>query len=54
MTPTASIVLRDLQERMLFAETLETVKCLDEGVNGSVAKAEAGETYADDAVLAAA
>lgn len=38
----ASISLRDLEERMLFAEALETVKCLDEGVIESVADANIG------------
>jgi 3-hydroxyacyl-CoA dehydrogenase/enoyl-CoA hydratase/3-hydroxybutyryl-CoA epimerase len=33
---------RDLQERMLFIESLETVKCLDEGVIESVADANIG------------
>jgi 3-hydroxyacyl-CoA dehydrogenase/enoyl-CoA hydratase/3-hydroxybutyryl-CoA epimerase len=36
------IPLEDLQERMLFAEALETVKCLDEGVLNSVADANIG------------
>ena len=36
------IPLEDLQERMLFAESLETVKCLDEGVLNSVADANIG------------
>jgi 3-hydroxyacyl-CoA dehydrogenase / enoyl-CoA hydratase / 3-hydroxybutyryl-CoA epimerase len=38
----ASIPLRDLEERMLFIETIETVKCLDEGVIESVADANIG------------
>ena len=38
----SSISLRDLQERMLFVEALETVKCLDEGVIESVADANIG------------
>jgi 3-hydroxyacyl-CoA dehydrogenase/enoyl-CoA hydratase/3-hydroxybutyryl-CoA epimerase len=38
----STIDLRDLQERMLFAETLESVKCLDEGVIESVADANIG------------
>jgi 3-hydroxyacyl-CoA dehydrogenase / enoyl-CoA hydratase / 3-hydroxybutyryl-CoA epimerase len=37
-----TISLRDLEERMLFAEALETVKCLDEGVIESVADANIG------------
>ena len=38
----ASISLKDLEERMLFAESTETVKCLDEGVIESVADANIG------------
>ncbi|MCW2998318.1 MAG: 3-hydroxyacyl-CoA dehydrogenase NAD-binding protein [Solirubrobacterales bacterium] len=38
----ASISLKDLEERMLFAEALETVKCVDEGVIPSVADANIG------------
>jgi 3-hydroxyacyl-CoA dehydrogenase / enoyl-CoA hydratase / 3-hydroxybutyryl-CoA epimerase len=38
----SAISLRDLEERMLFAEALETVKCLDEGVIESVADANIG------------
>jgi 3-hydroxyacyl-CoA dehydrogenase / enoyl-CoA hydratase / 3-hydroxybutyryl-CoA epimerase len=38
----ASISLKDLEERMLFAESLETVRCLDEGVIESVADANIG------------
>ncbi len=38
----ASISLKDLEERMLFAESLESVKCLDEGVIESVADANIG------------
>ncbi|OIJ66003.1 3-hydroxyacyl-CoA dehydrogenase NAD-binding domain-containing protein [Streptomyces mangrovisoli] len=34
--------LRDLQERMLFAETLDAVDCLDKGVLTSVADANVG------------
>jgi 3-hydroxyacyl-CoA dehydrogenase/enoyl-CoA hydratase/3-hydroxybutyryl-CoA epimerase len=36
------ISLRDLEERMLFAEAIESVKCLDEGVIESVADANIG------------
>jgi 3-hydroxyacyl-CoA dehydrogenase/enoyl-CoA hydratase/3-hydroxybutyryl-CoA epimerase len=36
------INLTDLEERMLFIETLETVKCLDEGVIETVADANIG------------
>ncbi len=39
---TAEIPFHDLQERMLFAESLETVKCLDEGVLRSVEEANIG------------
>jgi 3-hydroxyacyl-CoA dehydrogenase/enoyl-CoA hydratase/3-hydroxybutyryl-CoA epimerase len=38
----STIVLTDLEERMLFIEALETVKCLDEGVIESVADANIG------------
>ncbi len=38
----AEIPFRDLQERMLFAEALETVKCFDEGVLRSVPDANVG------------
>ncbi len=38
----ASISLKDLEERMLFAEAIESVKCLDEGVIESVADANIG------------
>jgi 3-hydroxyacyl-CoA dehydrogenase/enoyl-CoA hydratase/3-hydroxybutyryl-CoA epimerase len=38
----AGIDLRELEERMLFAEALESVKCLDEGVIASVADANIG------------
>jgi 3-hydroxyacyl-CoA dehydrogenase/enoyl-CoA hydratase/3-hydroxybutyryl-CoA epimerase len=38
----ASISLKDLEERMLFAESLESVKCFDEGVIESVADANIG------------
>jgi 3-hydroxyacyl-CoA dehydrogenase/enoyl-CoA hydratase/3-hydroxybutyryl-CoA epimerase len=38
----ASISLQDLEERMLFVESLETVRCLDEGVIESVADANIG------------
>ncbi|MCW3011224.1 MAG: 3-hydroxyacyl-CoA dehydrogenase [Solirubrobacterales bacterium] len=36
------VSLRDLEERMMFAEALETVKCVDEGVIESVADANIG------------
>lgn len=38
----ASIELRELSERMLFAEALESVRCLDEGVLITVADANIG------------
>jgi 3-hydroxyacyl-CoA dehydrogenase/enoyl-CoA hydratase/3-hydroxybutyryl-CoA epimerase len=38
----SQINLRDLEERMLFIETIETVKCLDEGVIETVADANIG------------
>jgi 3-hydroxyacyl-CoA dehydrogenase/enoyl-CoA hydratase/3-hydroxybutyryl-CoA epimerase len=38
----SKIDLRDLEERMLFIEAIETVKCLDEGVIESVADANIG------------
>ena len=41
----SSISLKDLEERMLFAEALETVKCLDEGVIESVADANIGSIF---------
>jgi 3-hydroxyacyl-CoA dehydrogenase/enoyl-CoA hydratase/3-hydroxybutyryl-CoA epimerase len=41
----ASISLKDLEERMLFAEALETVKCVDEGVLESVADANIGSIF---------
>jgi len=41
----SSISLRDLEERMMFAEALETVKCLDEGVIESVADANIGSIF---------
>jgi 3-hydroxyacyl-CoA dehydrogenase/enoyl-CoA hydratase/3-hydroxybutyryl-CoA epimerase len=41
----SSISLKDLEERMMFAESLETVKCLDEGVIESVADANIGSIF---------
>jgi 3-hydroxyacyl-CoA dehydrogenase / enoyl-CoA hydratase / 3-hydroxybutyryl-CoA epimerase len=38
----SAIALRDLEERMLFIESIESVKCLDEGVIESVADANIG------------
>jgi 3-hydroxyacyl-CoA dehydrogenase / enoyl-CoA hydratase / 3-hydroxybutyryl-CoA epimerase len=37
--------LRDLEERMLFIEALESVKCVDEGVIESVADANIGSIF---------
>jgi 3-hydroxyacyl-CoA dehydrogenase/enoyl-CoA hydratase/3-hydroxybutyryl-CoA epimerase len=39
------VPFEDLKERMLFAEALETVKCLDEGVLNSVADANIGSIF---------
>ena len=36
------VPLRDIQERMLFAEAIDAVRCLDEGVLRSVAEANVG------------
>ena len=36
------VSLRDLEERMMFVEALETIKCMDEGVIESVADANIG------------
>jgi 3-hydroxyacyl-CoA dehydrogenase/enoyl-CoA hydratase/3-hydroxybutyryl-CoA epimerase len=41
----SSISLKDLEERMMFAEGLETVKCVDEGVIESVADANIGSIF---------
>ena len=38
----STLSLKDLEERMMFIESLETVKCLDEGVIESVADANIG------------
>jgi 3-hydroxyacyl-CoA dehydrogenase/enoyl-CoA hydratase/3-hydroxybutyryl-CoA epimerase len=38
----SQISLKDLEERMLFIESIETVKCVDEGVIESVADANIG------------
>ncbi|GAB2637725.1 3-hydroxyacyl-CoA dehydrogenase NAD-binding domain-containing protein [Gordonia jinhuaensis] len=40
-----NVPFKDLQERMLFAEALETVKCFDEGVLDSVADANIGSIF---------
>ncbi|GAA2025381.1 3-hydroxyacyl-CoA dehydrogenase NAD-binding domain-containing protein [Catenulispora yoronensis] len=40
--PEAEIPFEDMKERMLFAEALDTVRCLDEGVLRSVAEANIG------------
>ncbi|MFK0280922.1 3-hydroxyacyl-CoA dehydrogenase NAD-binding domain-containing protein [Streptomyces sp. NPDC090499] len=39
------IPFRDMQERMLFAEALDTVRCFDEGVLRSVPDANIGSLY---------
>jgi len=41
----STIDLKELEERMLFAEALETVKCLDEGVLETVADANIGSIF---------
>jgi len=41
----ASIVFKDLEERMLFIESIETVKCLDEGVIETVSDANIGSIF---------
>jgi 3-hydroxyacyl-CoA dehydrogenase/enoyl-CoA hydratase/3-hydroxybutyryl-CoA epimerase len=41
----ADVPFEDLKERMLFAEALETVKCLDEGVLTSVPDANLGSIF---------
>jgi 3-hydroxyacyl-CoA dehydrogenase / enoyl-CoA hydratase / 3-hydroxybutyryl-CoA epimerase len=41
----STISLRDLEERMMFVEALETVKCRDEGVIPSVADANIGSIF---------
>ena len=43
--PDADIPLEDIQERMLFAEALETVKCFDEGVLETVEEANIGSIF---------
>jgi 3-hydroxyacyl-CoA dehydrogenase/enoyl-CoA hydratase/3-hydroxybutyryl-CoA epimerase len=42
MADPSTIELRDLEERMMFAEAIESVKCLDEGVIESSADANIG------------
>jgi 3-hydroxyacyl-CoA dehydrogenase/enoyl-CoA hydratase/3-hydroxybutyryl-CoA epimerase len=42
VTDPSSIDLKDLEERMLFAEAIEAVRCVDEGVIASVADANIG------------
>jgi 3-hydroxyacyl-CoA dehydrogenase / enoyl-CoA hydratase / 3-hydroxybutyryl-CoA epimerase len=43
--PEADLPVEDVQERMLFAEALETVRCMDEGVIESVADANIGSIF---------
>jgi 3-hydroxyacyl-CoA dehydrogenase/enoyl-CoA hydratase/3-hydroxybutyryl-CoA epimerase len=45
MADPSSVSLTDLEERMLFAEAIETVRCLDEGVIESVADANIGSIF---------
>ncbi|MGI9016704.1 MAG: 3-hydroxyacyl-CoA dehydrogenase NAD-binding domain-containing protein [Euzebya sp.] len=42
---TADLSVTDIQERMLFAEALETVKCFDEGVLETVPDANIGSIF---------
>ncbi|WP_320672901.1 3-hydroxyacyl-CoA dehydrogenase NAD-binding domain-containing protein [Patulibacter defluvii] len=44
-TDPATVPLDDLVERMLFAEAIETVKCLDEGVLETVSDANIGSIF---------
>jgi 3-hydroxyacyl-CoA dehydrogenase/enoyl-CoA hydratase/3-hydroxybutyryl-CoA epimerase len=41
----STLSLRDLEERMMFIESIETVRCLDEGVIESVADANIGSIF---------
>jgi 3-hydroxyacyl-CoA dehydrogenase/enoyl-CoA hydratase/3-hydroxybutyryl-CoA epimerase len=41
----STLSLRDLEERMMFVEALESVRCLDEGVIDSVADANIGSIF---------
>jgi 3-hydroxyacyl-CoA dehydrogenase/enoyl-CoA hydratase/3-hydroxybutyryl-CoA epimerase len=41
----SSIALKDLEERMLFIESIESVKCLDEGVIETVSDANIGSIF---------
>ncbi len=41
----SALSLRDLEERMMFIESLETVKCLDEGVIETIADANIGSIF---------
>jgi 3-hydroxyacyl-CoA dehydrogenase/enoyl-CoA hydratase/3-hydroxybutyryl-CoA epimerase len=45
MDDPASISLKDLEERMLFIEAIESVKCLDEGVIETVSDANIGSIF---------
>jgi 3-hydroxyacyl-CoA dehydrogenase/enoyl-CoA hydratase/3-hydroxybutyryl-CoA epimerase len=40
-----SISLKDLEERMLFIESIETIKCLDEGVIETIADSNIGSIF---------
>ncbi|MFJ6787228.1 3-hydroxyacyl-CoA dehydrogenase NAD-binding domain-containing protein [Streptomyces angustmyceticus] len=44
-TKDVTIPFRDMQERMLFAEALDTVRCFEEGVLTSVADANIGSIF---------
>jgi 3-hydroxyacyl-CoA dehydrogenase/enoyl-CoA hydratase/3-hydroxybutyryl-CoA epimerase len=44
-TGTTEIPFHDIQERMLFAEAIETIRCFDEGVLTSVADANVGSLF---------
>jgi 3-hydroxyacyl-CoA dehydrogenase/enoyl-CoA hydratase/3-hydroxybutyryl-CoA epimerase len=41
----STVSLKDLEERMLFAEAIETIKCLDEGVLETVSDANIGSIF---------
>jgi 3-hydroxyacyl-CoA dehydrogenase / enoyl-CoA hydratase / 3-hydroxybutyryl-CoA epimerase len=41
----SALSLKDLEERMLFIEALESVKCVDEGVIESIADANIGSIF---------
>jgi 3-hydroxyacyl-CoA dehydrogenase/enoyl-CoA hydratase/3-hydroxybutyryl-CoA epimerase len=45
MADPSQISLKDLEERMLFVESIESIKCMDEGVIESVADANIGSIF---------